>query len=56
MLSLESCLLLLIDLEPGKVWAMSLWSIVGRGMRETITNKEVEVMDICGATIEKKKN
>ena len=55
MLSPESCLLIRIELEPGKVWAMSLWSIVGRGMRDTIINKEV-VVDICGVTIETKES
>ena len=44
----DSCLLLLVEEEPGKVWAMSLCGIVGRGMRATITNKEVEVVDISG--------
>ena len=44
----DSCLFLLAEEEPGKVWAMSLCGIVARGMRATITNKEVEVMDIRG--------
>ena len=48
MLTPDSCLFLLAEEEPGKVWAMLLCGIVARGMRATITNKEVEVVDIRG--------